>query len=245
MKKKFNLILILLIGLFIGTVSVRAEEYYYVNDNGITFTKDQYDFISEMYYEGYQAYMTDKDMAYFADVDMVPGTVESMEYVDNSYLEGGYQIMATSHETQAKRLKISKADKTISISCAWKKSPSVRSYDLIGTYLNGPSISGGVSSRISYSGGNISPSATKSPSNGYGAVIKLPSSGNSIIASTTFTVTGSGRIYGSYQHAASSISLANASSFTISSSGLGQVFKFSSLSIKNKYDGMGGVFTDV
>ena len=111
--------------------------------------------------------------------------------------------------------------------------------------MNGPSLYGGASARIAYSGGSISPSYEKTPGNGYGAVIKMPTGGNSIIASTTFTVTGSGRVYGSYQHAKTSISLANASTFTIGNAGLGNVFRFSSTTIANKYDAMGGVYTDV
>ena len=244
MKKGINLVLLLLVGLFVSFISVKAEDYYYINDNGVTFTREQYEFISEMYYDGYQAYMTEDDMAYFDGIDMIPGTVETKTYEDFSYIGGGYQLMATSHETASKRLKIAKSGSAVAVTCAWKKSPNVRSYDLIGVYLNGPSIIGSGSARINYSGGTIYPSNEKQPSNGYGAVIKLPTGGNSIVASTTFAVTGSGRIYGSYQHAAASISLANASSFTIGNGGLGNVFKFSSTTISNKYDAMGGVFID-
>lgn len=241
--KRYLYIPVIVFSLFIGIITTHAQEYYYINDNGITFTKDQYDFITEMYYDGYQAYMTEEDMNYFNGIKMVPGTVESKEYVETYH--DGYQPKGTTHETASKILRISKANKTIGISCSWKKSPNVRSYDLIGTYLNGPSLYGSASAKLTYSGGLIYPSATKTPGNGYGAVLKLPSGGSSIIASTTFTVSGSGRVYGSYQHAKSSISLANANSYTISSSGLGQVFKFSNLNIRSKYDGMSGVFTDV
>ena len=243
MKKYLYLSFALVFSLFVGIVSVNAQDYYYINDNGVTFTKDQYDFITKMYYDGYQAFMTQEDMDSFNGIKMVPEAVETKEYVEMYH--GGYQLRSTSHETASKILKISKSNKTIGISCAWKKSPSVRSYDLIGTYLNGPSIASGVSAKINYSGGTIYPSATKQPGNGYGAAIKLPSGGNSIIASVGFTVSGSGRVYGSYQHAKSSISLANANSYSISSSGLGQVFYFSNATIRAKYDAMGGVFIDV
>ena len=243
MKKYLYLSFIFVCSLFIGLITVNAQDYYYINDNGVTFTKNQYDFITKMYFEGYQAYMTQEDMNYFNDIKMVPENVESKEYVEMYH--GEYSTKATTHETQSKILKISKLNKTFAISCAWKKSPTVRSYDLIGTYLNGPSLSGGAIARIAYSGGNIYPSYEKTPGNGYGAVIKMPTGGNSIIASTTFSVTGSGRVYGSYQHAKTSISLANASTFTIGNAGLGNVFRFSSTTIANKYDAMGGVYTDV
>lgn len=244
MKKSMYLLVILLISIFFGISNVNAKEYYYVNDNGITFTKDQYDFISEMYYDGYQAYMTQDDMKYFDGIDMIPGTVETKTYEDYSY-DGKIPLLrGTIHETASKILQISKVGTTVVITNAWKKSPNVRSYDLIGAYLNGPSMIGTATAKITYSGGVIRPSASKNPSNGYGAVLKLPTGGNSIVASVTFSVSGSGRIYGSYQHAASSISKNSASSFTIGNGGLGNVFKFSSLNIRNKYDGMAGVFVD-
>ena len=243
MKRYLYLSFVLVFSLLFGIVTVNAEEYYYVNDNGITFTKDQYDFITEMYYDGYQSYMTEDDMNYFNGIKMVPGTVESKEYIETYQDE--YQTRGSTHETQSKRLKISRANTTIAISCTWKKSPNVRSYDLIGTYLNGPSLSGGGSAKITYSGGTITPSATKTPGNGYGAVLKLPNGGSGIVASSTFSIIGSGRVYGSYQHAKSSISLANANSYTIASYGLGQVFYFSNLNIRAKYDAMSGVFIDV
>ena len=235
--------------LFIGIISVKAESYYYINDNGVTFTKNEYDFITEMYYDGYQAYMTEEDKAVFNGVKMVPENVESVEYVEKeAFVPGVISPKATSHETASKLLKISKSNgtnPTIAISCSWKKSPNVRSYDLIGAYLNGVVKASTPVSKITYSGGSISPSAVKNPNNGHGAVIKLPSGGNSIVASTTFSVTTGGKVYGSYQHAASSISLANANSYTIASSGLGHVFKFSNTSISNKYDGMSGVYINV
>ena len=152
--------------------------------------------------------------------------------------------MGTAVETQSKKLKISKFNNNIAISCSWKASPNVRSYDLIGAYLNGPKVLGGPTSTITYSGGTIRPSAEKETSKGFGSVLKMPTGGNSIVISTTFTISGSGRIYGSYQHAKSSISLNKAKSFNISSSGLGQVFSFSSVSIRNKYDAMSGVYID-
>ena len=245
MKKYIS---VFLISLFFG-LSVVIAEPYYVNDNNVSFTKDEYDFITKMYYDGYQAYMTDSDKALFNDVEMKPENVESVSYEPKDSFESGkVTVRGTVHETAAKRLQIAKAgggNPVISITCAWKKSPNVRSYDLIGAYLNGTTKSSGVVSKITYSGGTINPSATKNPNNGHGAVIKLPNGGNSIVASSTFSVFTGGRVYGSYQHAASSVSLNNANSYSIGNNGLGNVFYFSNATIRAKYDGMGGVFIDV
>ena len=49
------------------------------------------------------------------------------------------------------------------------------------------------------------------------------------------------KVYGTYQHAKSSVSLSESQNYSFSSRGLGGVLKFNKDSIKNKYDGMTGV----
>lgn len=55
-----------------------------------------------------------------------------------------------------------------------------------------------------------------------------------------FKYKGSGYIYGSYQHAAKSATLAESRKYTFSPYGKGGVFDFES-SVSDKYDAMGGV----
>ena len=226
-------------------VSVNAEDYYYVNDNGITFTREEYDYFTKMYYDGYQATMTEEDMAYFDGVELNPDLVEVVEYEEPvSFLPGGYSIMGSYYETTAKKLKIAKSNATyplISVVLTWKKSPAVRSYDLIGAYLSVTSLVSDPVSKLTSSAGTINASATKELSNGFGASIKLPNSGSNIVVSQTYTVFPGGTVYASYQHAKSSISLSDSQTFTISYSGLGHVFYFSNSTITAKYDAMGGV----
>ena len=249
MKRVVNIIIVLILSIFIGSSIAMAEDIYYTNSNGISFTKKEYDFFTAMYYDGYQAYMTEDDMRYFENTEKDASLVEKVEYEPmETFNPGTISIMATSHETAAKKLTISKSNATyptIAITAIWKQSPAVRSYDLIGAYLNGVTRVSSPSSKITYSGGTITPSATKFNGTGWGASLKLPNGGNSIVVSQTFSVTTGGRVYGSYQHAKSAISLNNSQSFTISHSGLGNVFYFSDANIRNKYDGMGGVYINV
>ena len=98
---------------------------------------------------------------------------------------------------------------------------------------------------MSYSSGTVSPSSTRTLSNGFGASIKLPSSGTNIVVSQTYSVYTGGTVYASYQHAKSTVTLSQSLDFTISGGGLGEVFYFSNSSIRSKYDGMGGVYMDV
>ena len=108
MKKIVNLSLVFVMALLIGIISVNAKEYYYVNDNGITFTKEEYDFFTAMYYDGYQAYMTSEDMAKFDNVIKDASLVETKEYDESKvFVPSGMQTRGNVHETNAKRLKIS------------------------------------------------------------------------------------------------------------------------------------------
>ena len=239
MKKSYYVILLILTVFMTNVGNVNAQETYYINDNGISFTKEEYDFFSKMYYDGYQRYMTSEDLEYFKYCDMDINNIEIVEYEPgNSFLK------STVYETTAKRLVISKAGgsiPTIVVSLRWKGSPKIRSYDLIGAYLSGVSLLGNPSTRLDYSGGYVNPSETKITTNGFGSSIKLPNSGSDFVASQTFIVSGSGTVYASYQHAKSSLSLANSQSFDTRYSGLGNVFYFSSSTIRSKYDAMGGV----
>ena len=247
MKKNINIFVVLVISLFVGIIGVNAKStnnIYYVNDNGVSFTKEEYDFFTKMYYDGYQAYMTLDDYHYYDNVEKKATKVERVEYDESKV----YHTRGTSHETNAKKLTISKTGSTypiITINCVWKTNPAVRSYDLIGAYLSGTSVVGGVNSRIVYSGGTIYPSATQSTSNGEGASILLPSSGTSIVASSTFSVYQGGIVYGSYQHAKQSVTLNQSNSYTFSYAGLGGVFNFSNSTIRDKYDKMSGVYIQV
>ena len=249
MKKIISISFVLVVSLLIGIVSVNAKEYYYINDNGITFTKEEYDFISAMYYEGYQAIITEEEMSHFDGITKDASLVEKVVYDESKeFMPSGSQTRGTVHETNAKRLQISKTGTTtptIVVTLTWKSNPNVRSYDLIGARLNGTSLASGISSYLNYSSGTVYPSATKTLTNGFGASIKLPSSGTSFVVSQIYNVWSGGTVYASYQHAKSSVTLNQSQSFNISSSGMGGVFSFSDYNITSKYDKMGGVSISV
>lgn len=242
MKKFLNYVMIFVL-LMIITTSVNAQEIYYENSNGISFTKDEYDFFTKMYYDGYQEIMTQEDRDMF-EGELDASKIEKVTYTDYKSDVKSISVKGSYHETQAKILQITKYNEnptTVSINAQWKYSPNVRSYDLIGAYLSGPTMHGSSTAKINYTGGTILPSATNSASNGYGSVLLLPSSGGNIVVSSTFRVLGSGNVFASYQHAKSVVSLNNAKSFSISYSGLGNVFYFSNMNIRAKYDAMQGV----
>ena len=230
------------------TGKVNAEEVFFENSNGITFTKEQYDFFGKVFFDGYQENITKEIWNLYADKEMKESNVE-VSILDESNISSKYaRTKGTSIETQAKILKIAKVNgafPTISITAQWKYSPNIKSYDIIGAYLSGVTMRSSQTSLISYTGGTIYPTDTVSASNGFGSILKLPTNGSNIVVSTIFNVTGSGHVFGSYQHAKSSLSLKNAKSFSISFSGLGNVFYFSNMNIRAKYDAMQGVSIEV
>lgn len=87
--------------------------------------------------------------------------------------------------------------------------------------------------KVTFNGNN------KTLSNGFRSSALLQT-GSSQEYSLTFMVSGSGTVYGTYQHAVSSVTLNQSKDYTISSFGLGKVLDFSS-SVKDKYDRMTGV----
>ena len=243
MKKFLSLLLISTLIFTNGISNVNAQEYYYTNEYGVNFTKEEYDFFSAMYYDGYQKYMTQEDRNIFNGCDLRAENVTKKTYVDYFNDSKAISVKGNYHETQAKILTINKSNDSIpviSLIAQWKYAPNVRSYDLIGAYLSNLSMVGTQTSKVISTNGTVWSSAEVNTSNGFGSVLKLPNGAN-IVASSTFRVTGHGTIYGSYQHAKSSISLNNAKSFTISFSGLGNVHYFSNMNIRSKYDAMQGV----
>ena len=247
MKKFLNYVIIIMLCMII-TGNVSAKEIYFENSNGVTFTKEEYDFFGKVFYDGYQEYITEEIMNHFAEEDRKVSNVEYVILDENSSKPWGYNTKGDYNETRAKILKIAKVKgglTTISLTAQWKYAPNIRSYDIIGAYLSGVSALGSPTSLVTHTGATVRPSATVSSSKGFGSVLKLPKDGANIVVSTTFYVTGNGTVYGSYQHAKSSLSLNNAKSFSISFSGLGNAFYFSNMNIRSKYDAMQGVSIEV
>lgn len=246
MKKFISLFFVMMV-CFIGINTAKAESYY-TNEYGVSFTKEEYNFFSKMYYEGYQETMTPEERAKYPESNLDINKIETVSYTDYSFDPNRITTKGNYHETQAKILQMNIYTgeiSTVSITATWKYSPNVRSYDIIGAYLSNVTMIGSPLSKVVSTNGTVYPSSTISSSLGFGAVIKLPTNGDNIRVNTTFEITGSGTVFGSYQHAKSTISLANARSFSISYSGLGNVFYFSNMNIRAKYDAMQGVSVNV
>ena len=162
-----------------------------------------------------------------------------------------------SGETSAKKIVMGViGDSTwnyVTLTATWKGIPSTRSFDVIGIrgygvrFRNG-SQSGeqiykvnGTAKRISYAwdGTNI-----KKFDSGFGISMNIVNDDitalqTSVDCDVTPTLSHPG-IFGSYQHAVASVTLAQSQNYTLSGAGLGGVFEYP-YSISQKYDGMTGL----
>lgn len=233
-------ILIFMIAVSFSILNVHAaSDYYYINDKGVKFTEEQYNYFSKVYYEGYQEYMNQDDFNYF-DVEAMDSSLVEEIYLNN------INNRATSITDNNKSLKITKTALTntsiITTTLSWNSNPTVKSYDVIGARLSNTSLTNTPITKIVSSSGTQSYSVNVNSNSGFGASVLL--TGNNIKVTQTFTVNNGGTVYASYQHAKSSISLANSQKYTISSSGYGKVFAFTGTA-SSVYDAMSGVSISV
>ncbi len=234
MKKVF----ILLFSCFAFISGVYAKEIYYTNEKGVSFTKEEYEFLSMMYWEGSQDLLSEDDYNKFIKSDIMNGTINIKEIKDNNIV-----LYGTSINDGSKSLKIASSCSSncyVSLTTNWTASPSIRSYDVIGAYLENTSLVNDVSTTVSSTSGTRSSQEIKKFNNGFGVSISLPISGSSIVVNQTFRVNKGGHIYASYQHATRSITLADSKNYTLSRYGYGGVFKFSGIA-SSIYDRMNGV----
>ena len=165
-----------------------------------------------------------------------------MEHLNKEILIDQITTLSTTYTDTGKYLKIAKSCQnncTIAVTFNWLQNPLVRSYDVIGAYLDSVSLLSTPQTIVTSTTANSSSSEINQFSNGFGVSVAL-TLGNSLVISQTYTVSTGGHVYASYQHAKSVISLANSKNYTISRSGYGGVFNFSGTAA-NVYDQMQGV----
>ena len=66
-KSKLILLSLLCLSFFSSFTLVSAKEIYFTNDNGVSLTKEEYDFLTKMYWDGYQKMMTKEEYQRFDD----------------------------------------------------------------------------------------------------------------------------------------------------------------------------------
>lgn len=197
----------------------------------------------------------DTNTRYFKTIEYEDNSFETVE-VDaqefNYYKNNEIALMSTEHTTTYKRIEISFDPSIITLRVNWLKSPTYKSCDVIAVRGNGIRfynynilgkqnyIKNGELGEVTY---NSNSNNTKIFDNGIGISMNLVdgASDYELTLEVGYYKTGNtGTVYGSYQHAQRNVSLSQSQNYSLSSNGLGGVIDFSS-SVRNYYDGMGGV----
>ena len=222
-------------------VFAQENEIYYENSNGVKLTKEEYDFIGEFYYDGYQEYISLNSFQVMKEMNIFSKPITKVFVEDN-----GIQLLTdVSYQSASKKLVMSYSCGSlcvVSFLAEWLTIANVRSYDLIGAYSPSSNALSYLDSRMTYSSKKVSATETNISTNGISATFKLPTTDAKYKFVFDFTAPVGTKVHASYQHAKKTISLANSRKYSYSSSGYGGVFRFDS-SVSGYYDAMGGVST--
>lgn len=246
MKKavKYFAAFLFVITIFMGQ-EVYAKEVYYTNSKGVSFTKEQYDFYTYLTHDGFQEHVTQDMLDEIAGADLSKIQVKKVGICPNPQRRDDNMYVITS----AKSLEMSNycygGYCSIYSEVEWFGDPTVKSYDLYGTYFDstisriGPPLIFATSTDYQNDEETI-----VYENDGFGAVVQVPTTGEDIIIDMIYNYSGSGTVFVSYQHAMSPITLANAQLFNIDLIGYGGVFDFYGAAV-GVYDQMPGVHMDV
>ena len=224
-------------------INVRADEVYYTNSHGVSLTEEQYNFLTELHFDGYQEYITEATHNKYLSMGLYDEKVTKKVIED--FDDTGNSLNGTLHETTAKRLELAYACGgnrcTMATTAEWKGTPRIISYDVIGSYLYGNLTR--LSTPITYlywSGNTIEFTDRVYSGNGYTALLQNSSVNMIVAQDVDIRVDGSGTFYSSYQHATKRITLETSKKYTTGFGGYGGVFFFYGSAV-GVYDQMAGV----
>lgn len=233
--KKLFVVLILSI-MCIIPCSVNAQSKSYRTVAGVVVDKTLYDKMCELYSTHYVETLSQEEFDNLASTDL--DNAIKVEYVeDTSNNRGSY------FSSSSKSVSFIKSGDWVTLIADWFVVPSVHSFDVMAFRMSGCSLVGNVTFRQTYvSSGNlyyVHNGNDKYFTNGFGTSALLQY-GTDNEFSMTFKVSGSGTIYGTYQHAMGTISLADSMNYSLSSGGFGRVLNFGTVG-HSIYDRMTGV----
>lgn len=245
--KKGLLLLVASLVSFASINSVAAEETTsdtITNRSGVVIPIEKYNALKSIYSDNFMNYMTQEEYNLIKDKDLSKVVIKE---ITDANLNSSTSTIATEHTTSSKSLRIINNGGYVTMSLTWYRVPTIKKWDVMAFRKNtSVSMSNYYIFRQYYlSTSNESKLSTEKYGqnfdNGVGATFKVQNgSDHEMELSADFT--GSGRVYGSYQHASNSkATLADAMDYTLSGSGFGGVILFNE-AIESKFDGMGGVY---
>lgn len=248
MKKKILSVMIFTLSLCtMGNVQAE-EEPYFVTYGGVELTEYQYNTLVDILSEERVKTITEDDYNALHVERMIEGkySYKTEEYeIEDPTFSWGIEPYVY-HETASKKITLSKGcfgDVCgIAVTAYWKKVPSVKSYDVIGIRFDNTSFYEGPQGFYygTTTGGTTSFDKSIKTTNGLAYIKKITSDVDYLAIDADLNYTYNGIVFASYQHATSSVTLAQASNFQFKGTGYGGVFLWP-MSIRTKYDQMGGV----
>ena len=231
MKRFIKTILTLVICFcaILGIENVNAKEVFYTNDKGFELTQDEYNFFNQIYGKKFvKKYLDESVYNEYSDIDFKTVEVTTKKSrQDNTSRINPTRDNPIVYST-AKEVRMSKLCGIlcrIVTTAEWYAEPSVKSYDDIGAYLDGPTRLSPPATAVYSSLSTGGEETVKYDTDGFGAVVQIPQ-GEDVVVTQSFSYSGTGHIYASYQHAMSTSSLAIAQQFNIDIIGFGNVFDF-------------------
>lgn len=236
-KNLLTFILFIFIGFISFNIAMAESTGTYTTQSGVILPKELYDELCKIYSKNYIETISKSEF------DNIP--INNLKSVKiNEYIEPNISTRSTYFESSAKIIKLVQNEDYITLIASWKGIPNVKAYDVIAIRLHNISLTGGFTFKQTwYANGktNVSYVGYKRVlDNGFGTSFKVQN-GSNLEFSLTFEISGSGKIFGSYQHAIKSTTYEESKKYTLSSSGLGDVIKFNTSRINDKYDAMSGV----
>jgi len=241
MKNKLLILFGVLLLSNLYMLNVSAKNLFYQNENGVMMSKNEYDYFSKIYFDGYQEYITQeeydniKKMDLF-DKDIIKEEIVQEEFINNSITRGA---IVTSHLRTLTIGKSCSNECLITLVTSWDGMPYIKNYDVIGARLSNSSLKSISTTRVT---GNNYIKSYNNPqkfNDGFGFSVLLPNASNLKIT-TTFTTSKSGVAYGSYQHASSNTTEYVSKQYTIGMGEYGNVFRFIGTA-RTVYDNAPGV----
>lgn len=213
---------------------VNAEEITsHTTIRGVTMDKALYDKMCDTYSEHFVETMSQEEFNNLsANIDTAVKKTYSEPTTRGSYFSSG-----------VKAINIVKSGDYITLFANWFQTPNIHSFDVMAVRLSGCTLNGSFNFRQTYvSSGNlyyVNNGMNQTFNNGFGSSALLQY-GSDNEYSMTFRVSGSGTVYGTYQHAVTTVSQSDSLNYAIGAGGYGNVILFGN-SIALKYDQMPGV----
>ena len=244
--KKGLLLLVASLVSFASINSVAAEETTgdtITNQSGVVIPIEKYNALKSIYSDNFMSYMTQEEYNIIKDKDLSKVVIKE---TTDANLNSSTGTRAQEHTTSSKSLKIVNNSGFVTMTLSWSRVPTIKKWDVMAFRKNSSvSMSNTYYFRQYYTANNALQLSNEKYGqnfdNGVGATFKVQS-GEDHQMELSMNFSGSGRVYGSYQHASNSrATLADAMDYTLSGSGFGGVILFNE-AIESKFDGMGGVY---